>query len=154
MTEMITIDRTVMELALEALEGCRIEYDYHGNPMDASDRDVIEARSALRTAIKQTQSPAEQYLGMVPPGWKLVPVEPTRDMIAAAAKDESSKEHPTYASMYAAMLDAAPQPERQPLTDEQILEVMREWPVETNVWADHIDFARAIERAHGIGGEE
>ena len=46
----------------------------------------------------------------VPAGWKLVPVEPTRDMIAAAAKDESSKEHPTYASMYAAMLAAAPQP--------------------------------------------
>lgn len=38
-----------------------------------------------------------------------------------------------------------------PLTDEQIIQLAQEWPAETNDWASHIDFARAIEQAHGIG---
>lgn len=31
------------------------------------------------------------------------------------------------------------------LTDEQIVQLSLEWPAETNDWASHIDFARAIE---------
>ena len=45
-----------------------------------------------------------------------------------------------------------PQPHRQPLTDEQIVQVLgnvRE-QLTGNVF---LAFARAIERAHGIGGE-
>lgn len=40
----------------------------------------------------------------------------------------------------------------EPLTDEQIIEWVKsgEYNVTTNDWASHIDFARAIERAHGI----
>lgn len=34
------------------------------------------------------------------------------------------------------------------LTDEELLDVMREWPVRTNDWSDHIDFARAAISAH------
>ncbi len=34
----------------------------------------------------------------------------------------------------------------QVLTDQELLETMREWHVETNVWADHIDFGRAVEQ--------
>ena len=40
--------------------------------------------------------------------------------------------------------------ERKPLTDKQIVQLSLEWPAETNDWASHIDFARAIEAAHGI----
>jgi hypothetical protein len=42
--------------------------------------------------------------------------------------------------------------ERKPLTDEEILTYrhMLDWTAE---WS-YINFARAIERAHGIGGEE
>lgn len=46
-----------------------------------------------------------------------------------------------------------PQPvAREPLTDAQIVQMSLEWPAETNDWASHIDFARAIEQAHGIKG--
>lgn len=31
------------------------------------------------------------------------------------------------------------------LTDEQLVQLSLEWPPETNDWASHIDFARAIE---------
>ena len=43
-------------------------------------------------------------------------------------------------------------PQRKPLTDEEILKYrhMIDWTAE---WS-YINFARAIERAHGIGGEE
>ena len=45
-------------------------------------------------------------------------------------------------------------PERQPLTEEQIIRIMQdEINVNYNCWADHIEFARAIEAAHGIGAE-
>ena len=47
--------RKAAEMALEALEGCRIEYDYFGNPMNESDVDVIKAIEALRTALAQTE---------------------------------------------------------------------------------------------------
>ena len=44
--------------------------------------------------------------------------------------------------------------QRKPLTDEQIIQLAQEWPAETNDWASHLDFARAIEQAHGITGEQ
>jgi hypothetical protein len=44
-------------------------------------------------------------------------------------------------------------PTKQPLTDEQIIEWVEsgEYNVVTNDWASHIEFARSIEAAHGIG---
>jgi hypothetical protein len=43
-------------------------------------------------------------------------------------------------------------PKRQPLTEEEIIRIMQdEINVNYNCWADHIEFARAIEKAHGIG---
>ena len=43
------------------------------------------------------------------------------------------------------------QPERQPLTAPQIHEL--DWPNDV-AFEEILEFARAIERAHGIGGEE
>jgi hypothetical protein len=40
-----------LRLALKALENARLEYDYHGNPMDKCDADVIAAVDTLRAAI-------------------------------------------------------------------------------------------------------
>lgn len=40
-----------LQLALHALENARLEYDYHGNPMDKCDADVIAAVDTLRAAI-------------------------------------------------------------------------------------------------------
>ena len=55
-------------------------------------------------------------------------------------------------------LDAAPpEPQRKPLTEEQLVEAYccvndKEWAI--GGMTDARIFARAIERAHGIGGEE
>ena len=50
-------------------------------------------------------------------------------------------------------------PQRQPLTDEQMREVLRQCPYDTVEvlrvrWLYAKDFARAIEKAHGIGGDK
>jgi hypothetical protein len=42
--------------------------------------------------------------------------------------------------------------ERKPLTDEEILDVWK--PFEGNPFTTKYEFARAIERAHGIGEKE
>lgn len=52
--------------------------------------------------------PVEQA-GAVPEGWKLVPLEPTREMMIAG-EAESDSETATYESVFTAMLAAAPQP--------------------------------------------
>ena len=46
-----------------------------------------------------------------------------------------------------------PQPPRQPLTDEQIIDLGPGQPDAVWSYEDQLYFARAIERAHGIGGE-
>ena len=53
-----------MKQALEALEGCRIDYDYHGNPMDVSDVDVLNAITALRQAIAEAEKQEPVAWGM------------------------------------------------------------------------------------------
>ena len=49
-----------------------------------------------------------------------------------------------------ACVSVAAQDNRQPLTDDQIIDLAVQWPAETNDCASHFDFARAIEAAHGI----
>jgi hypothetical protein len=43
--------RKTAKIALDALENARIEYDYHGQPMDKCDADVIAAADALRAVL-------------------------------------------------------------------------------------------------------
>jgi hypothetical protein len=38
-------------MALEALENCRIEYDYHGNPIDEENANLLKSIDTLRTAL-------------------------------------------------------------------------------------------------------
>jgi hypothetical protein len=50
-------------------------------------------------------------------------------------------------------------PQRQPLSDEQLREALRQCPHDTvenlrSRWLDAKYFARAIEKAHGIGGDK
>lgn len=112
MTATITLPRSVVEQALEAL--------------DESYADTRQGRAladALRAALEQPQDHCKQNLDRVPTGWKLVPVEPTKDMKAAgafAAMDQvRSSYNPPSAYIpvdsmallsYRAMLAAAPQP--------------------------------------------
>lgn len=55
------------------------------------------------------QDHPEQHLDMVPAGWKLVPVEPTRDMLTTWIKAPVVS-NTTAPGLYRAMLAAAPQP--------------------------------------------
>lgn len=93
-----------------------------------------------------------QAMGRVPPGWQAVPVEPTIAMLIAGdmpriSTEQTTKNH----AAYAAMLAAAPRPlaaqERKPLTDEQIDDLEFDAQGLPN---SHLEFARAIEAAHGI----
>jgi hypothetical protein len=112
--------------------------------------------------------------------WKLVPVEPTHNMILAGSLD--SRMTPSMAnSSYKAMLNSAPAPDVQPaiypeearqmgleevayythppapqlrpLTEDETMHLMNETAGRQH-WADeaHIQrFRQAVERAHGIG---
>ena len=47
-----------------------------------------------------------------------------------------------------------PAPRRQPLTDEEILAMVKTAPALHTAEAEWLHVARAIERAHGIGGQD
>ena len=97
----------------------------------------------------------------IPPGYKLVPVEPTPEMRQAVCNCHDIDHQEQIVEDYRAMLAAAPkapQPsKREPLTGAQI----RKWWASENGLED-CDMAklddfekvvRAIEAAHGIGGQ-
>jgi hypothetical protein len=79
---------------------------------------------------------------------------PTREKQLAAMRDMVQQ----HEAAITALRTALAEPERKPLTDEKIwLEYQRFWPFhpaeEPRLAKDIAKFARAIERAHGIGGE-
>ena len=84
--------------------------------------------------------------------WKLVPVEPTPEMLDAGVVSRNhAVSWPGIANFtYSAMLEAAPQPE--PLSDERIFNLFLEKAVDKGT-AGIYDFARAIEREILGGGE-
>ncbi len=58
---------------------------------------------------------------------------------------------------YVNLQRALAEPERKPLTDEEIGKIILETEITLKNYCDvdlQTDFARRIERAHGIGGEE
>jgi hypothetical protein len=71
-------------------------------------------------------------------------VQEGRDWSLLEATQESLREHMAEITRLKAAQPAVP------LTDEQIVQLSLEWPAETNDWASHIDFARAVEATHGI----
>ena len=89
--------------------------------------------------------------------WKLVPVEPTPEMINAGADvdclitgiDEIDAPE-DYKRVFRAMLEAAPQPQK--LSDERIWEIYDELVAEVAKGGSMFNFARAIEREI-LGGE-
>ena len=94
--------------------------------------------------------------------WKLVPVEPTPEMVWKAEEDSPPFYHgdPWYGSeppsegqinaIYKAMLEAAPQPPK--LSDERILELIGEYKALSGASGKEarlVNLARAIEREKG-----
>ena len=81
--------------------------------------------------------------------WKLVPVDPTPEMVVAGidtpvivTEDDKIDQHDDYKRVYASMLEAAPQPPR--LSDERILDLLGEVPDGPEDLV--IRIARAIDR--------
>ena len=116
MTDTITLPRSVLEQALDALKiGHESAHDcaetFHiemagykqqrHEALDAEVKQISDAIGALRAALEQPQVNSPE----IPEGWKLVPVEPTTKMIDAARSQSSFP-----AGVWRAMLAAAPQP--------------------------------------------
>lgn len=125
----------------------------HG--MEAEDALVLIRLGRRMQEERATGEFPEAPQPAIPPGYKLVPVEPTEAMLGAGLRHIDGMA--SMPSAYRAMLNAAPeapQPaKRVPLTDEEIIEMH----TATTGWlgcpSGIFNFARAIERAHGITGE-
>ena len=144
MTETITLPRSVVEQALEAMEG--------STDLVRDDcQHVWKALTALREALEQPPVEREPVL--------VVETEP--DYMSRGHFYEGSRPYinpievlklPIGTKLYTRPQPGQPQP-RQPLTDEQIEINWQFLHDEEGNPPDRHDFARAIERAHGIGGE-
>jgi hypothetical protein len=139
----------IMKQALEALESCGESEDYDGDMhyyYNASK--VDDAITALRLAIEQAerQEPVAWKHAAIRLGEELSSVGPDGyyDMSAEKWLDWAMNQQPRGKNS----LPAPPQ--RQPLTDAEIDKIADEWIAGPE---ELISFARAIERAHGIGGE-
>jgi len=92
----------------------------------------------------------------IPPGYQLVPLEPTDKMVQASLHLDLSymplQEGYDRAAVYKAMLAAAPvqaQEQRKPLTDDEINRIRFAIPTKAVTQRD-FELARAIESAHNI----
>ena len=155
MTSTITLPRSVVEQALEALKiGHESAHDcaetFHiemagykqqrHEALDAEVKQISDAIGALRAALEQPK-PLPSTV------WRFVPTTMT-DAMAAVDKE---LRHAVPWVRWEAILAAAPQPPRQPLTEMEIVELRQLTPGTLDV--QFVKFARAIERAHGIKGD-
>lgn len=87
----------------------------------------------------------ERWLAQEPAAWNwMLDGRPYGQAYYGNPPDADIAERAATAGRTVRLLYAAPQPQRPPLTDEEIAEVYREWDV--GPWANIAEFARAIER--------
>ena len=139
--------REAAQQALEALE----EYQYHGAPFLTCD----EAAAALRAALAQQAEPVEPV--REPVAWIHTDLDKPRVKFLEWSEDE-----PGYRGCWIKTPLYLSPPQRQPLTDEEILKAIGweraemymkltpNFPV-AEAKKETLKNARAIERAHGIG---
>ncbi len=77
---------------------------------------------------------------------------------ALEALEDHAKQYPHMQKGYTvdaitALRTALAEPERKPLTDEDIVDIWADVSIDYDDQINIIEMARAIERAHGIGGE-
>jgi hypothetical protein len=58
------MSREVMQLALDALEGAPIDYDFHGSPMTDDEQNILNAIEALKAELAK---PEPEPIGFVSP---------------------------------------------------------------------------------------
>ena len=131
----MTTLREAAEMALEALEEInKLSIGEHAICLPA---EIDGAMDALRERLAQ---PEQEPVPGVVMRYSFPTLLPDRDI-----------EH-TDVRLY-----TSPPPPRQPLTDDEIDKVTdAQWARNNHkpIYAAHRAYARAIERAHGIGGEE
>jgi len=151
--------RTAAQQALEALESCWEKGLTRKNWKQAE-----EAITALRTALEEPEQWHCDDCGGTDPECPNKPqrTEPEQEPVACVTGAYAG--HFTVVPTNAALVLTTGMalythpPERKPLTDEEIWRKYQGlWPfhpaAEPKLAADIAAFARAIERAHGIGGE-
>ena len=137
----ITINRAVVEQALEALETAE---DHLAKPYST---DASKAITALRAALAQQAEPVEPvawaYMGIKQDGTEHGPHLVWKpEYMDAMSASKGAKAIPLY---------TAP-PQRKPLSEE---EIETEWSLTPqDEKREGVYFARRIERAHGIGEEK
>ena len=106
--EFATLPREVVEQALAAMSLALSDVDWR---KDSPTQPVIHKayNATRRAALDQPQNHVTDAGNMAPTGWKLVPVEPTHDMVYAAREHHEGEPYLPH-SLYSAMLAAAPQP--------------------------------------------
>lgn len=152
---------------LDRIASLEAELISQTNRAAAAEQQVSALTLRLDTANALNTDAREQLAQVqaAPDGWKLVPIRPTDEMIAAA--HESDREYSQRAfggamhmpqggeDHWSTMLAASQTPpQREPLTDAQIRKLSYAFlgdngPQDTRV----IKFTRAIEATHGIQGE-
>ena len=135
----ITIDRSVLEQALEILDSLlpATTKDYFPAWLPQDAIDSLKCRDSVRAALEQPQVEQE------PVAWLWSSGGNKSSLTFGGPNSNTPKDwdvQPLYTH---------PQP-RQPLTDEQIDALAVD---DDLLPLSHLEFARAIERAHGIGGK-
>ena len=135
--EFVTLPREVAERALKSMLDARCSV-YDGFEYDKA-ATALAAAMEQTPALEQPKNHVPDAGNMVPAGWKLVPVEPTRGMLDAAHRDlvRDAEIDMMLKGIHSAMLDAAPKPPtvKDSFTVEQ--PQVEQEPAETfdEVWA-------------------
>ena len=106
--EFVTLPREVLERALEAMSLALSDVDWR---KDSPTQPVIhKAYNATCAALEQPQNHVFDAGNMVPSGWKLVPVEPTQEMLDQLRFGWSDISTAQIIDRWKRTVDAAPQP--------------------------------------------
>jgi Lar family restriction alleviation protein len=120
---------------------------------------IVSTRDAAIDAWNRRAALPHSDAAQAPAGWKLVPIELTDDMRAAANKHDKEMFQPTWASTYRAMLDAAPVAPGAAAQGEVVRELgympisgpIAQWQYELqNALVREYDRCAAIHQASGV----
>ena len=174
----ILIDRAVVEQALEALDAMMAEFRSLDLPYGSKAYALAkDARLDLRKVL--AEQPAESLDGKLVMGLAVIreltgtqktdnieaTIEAVRKAVAQIAEPfgefryGNAQGDKRIASAIAALKQRlAEQPaEQEPLTDDEIAEIVDRHTTDDHgydIWCDGKGVARAVERAHGIGGQK
>lgn len=132
-----------LKLALEALDGLTAAFLDAEGSYGAYEQKEIDRAYEVITAIKEAAAQPVQPQHSATLQSALAELHLYEEICQHYAQCNISPE--ALRDWVAERVDKPAQQQRQPLSDEQIIDLAVQWPAETNDWASHFDFARAIE---------